>query len=258
MFFSRRIAAEARSQHLGQAAARDGRLGQGMIRLDGVTKIYRTGDVEVRALDRVDLAIEPGEFIAIMGPSGSGKTTMMNILGCLDVPTDGRYQLDGVDVTQLSDDQLADIRNQKLGFVFQAYNLLPRNTALANVELPLLYARAPDRRQRARAALAEVGLVAREQHRPSQLSGGQQQRVAIARALVTNPTMVLADEPTGNLDTSSSAEIAEVLARLNQQGRTVVLITHEEGVANFARRIVRLRDGKIVEDSASRTLVGAM
>ena len=224
-----------------------------MIRLERVTKTYQTGEVQVTALHGVDLGIDRGDFVAIMGPSGSGKSTMMNILGCLDVASAGRYLLDGVDVARLTDDQLADVRGQKIGFVFQAYNLLPRSTALANVELPLLYAHAPDRRRLARAALAEVGLADRELHRPNQLSGGQQQRVAIARALVTNPVMILADEPTGNLDTATSTEIMEVLCRLNRGGRTVVMITHEEEVATYAKRVVRLRDGQVVADSLDAT-----
>jgi putative ABC transport system ATP-binding protein len=220
-----------------------------MIKLEGVVKSYRIGDAEVRALDGVDLTIDDGDFVAIMGPSGSGKSTMMNILGCLDVPTEGSYLLDGVDVSEMSDDQLADIRNQKIGLVFQSYNLLRRTTALANVELPLMYARQRERRARALQALEEVGLADRARHLPNQLSGGQQQRVAIARALVTNPTMLLADEPTGNLDTTASHEIAEMLVRLNDSGRTIVLITHEEEVAQYARRVVRLRDGRIVHDT---------
>jgi putative ABC transport system ATP-binding protein len=221
-----------------------------MIKLEGVVKSYRTGDAEVRALDGVDLTIDDGDFVAIMGPSGSGKSTMMNILGCLDVPTEGSYLLDDVDVSELSDDQLADIRNQRIGLVFQSYNLLPRTTALANVELPLMYARERERRTRALQALEEVGLADRAGHLPNQLSGGQQQRVAIARALVTNPTMLLADEPTGNLDTTASHEIAEMLIRLNESGRTIVLITHEEEIAEYARRVVRLRDGQVVSDIA--------
>jgi putative ABC transport system ATP-binding protein len=220
-----------------------------MIQLEGVSKVYRTGDVEVRALDQIDLTIGDGEMVAIMGQSGSGKSTMMNILGCLDVPSSGRYLLDGVDVADLDEDELADIRGQKIGFIFQSYNLLARTSAVANVELPLLYAGDRTRRTRAEAALAEVGLSDRAKHLPNELSGGQQQRVAIARALVTNPTMLLADEPTGNLDTTASAEIAEMLVRLSDTGRTVVLITHEEEIAGFAERVVRLRDGRIVSDT---------
>jgi putative ABC transport system ATP-binding protein len=220
-----------------------------MIELEGVSKVYRTGEVEVRALDGVDLTIHDGELVAIMGASGSGKSTMMNILGCLDAPTSGRYRLDGIDVARFSDDQLADIRGHKIGFVFQAYNLLARTTAVGNVELPLLYAQAPTRRERALAALEVVGLADRAHHLPNELSGGQQQRVAIARALVTDPMLLLCDEPTGNLDSAASDEIARILVRLNQAGRTVVLITHEAEIAAHAERIVRLRDGKIVEDS---------
>jgi putative ABC transport system ATP-binding protein len=219
-----------------------------MIMLEGVVKSYRAGGAEVRALDGVTLTIDDGDFVAIMGPSGSGKSTMMNILGCLDVPTEGRYLLDGIDVTTLSDDELADIRNIKIGLVFQSYNLLPRMTAVSNVELPMLYGRQRARRSRSLRALEEVGLLDRASHLPNQLSGGQQQRVAIARALVTRPTMILADEPTGNLDTTASEEIAEMLERLAESGRTVVLITHEEEIAAYARRVVRLRDGRIVSD----------
>jgi putative ABC transport system ATP-binding protein len=231
-----------------------------MIQLEGICKVYRAGDVEVRALDDVDLTIDEGEIVAIMGPSGSGKSTMMNILGCLDVPTSGRYLLDGVDVSGLGDDELADIRGRKIGFVFQSYNLLARTSAVVNVELPLLYARSRTRRQRATAALEEVGLADRAQHMPNELSGGQQQRVAIARALVTEPSMLLADEPTGNLDSTASTEIAQMLVRLSDAGRTVVLITHEEEIASYARRVIRLRDGRVVADSADsadRAGVGA-
>jgi putative ABC transport system ATP-binding protein len=221
-----------------------------MIELDAVTKVYKAGEIEVRALDTVDLAISEGELVAIMGPSGSGKSTMMNILGCLDVPTDGRYRLDGIDVGRLRDNRLADIRNTRIGFVFQSFNLIPRTSAARNVELPMIYSgtgvRA--RRARARAALERVGLGDRSQHMPNELSGGQQQRVAIARALVTEPAMILADEPTGNLDTASTVEIMQLLVELNDAGRTVVLITHEPEVAAFAKRVVRLRDGRIVED----------
>jgi putative ABC transport system ATP-binding protein len=222
-----------------------------MIRLEGVGKSYRTGDAEVRALDGIELMIDEGDFVAIMGPSGSGKSTMMNILGCLDVPTEGRYLLDGIDVSVLGDDELADIRNRKIGLVFQSYNLLPRTTALANVELPLIYSKHPARQARAMRALDEVGLADRATHLPNQLSGGQQQRVAIARALVTRPTMILADEPTGNLDTTASREIAEMLAQLADSGRTIVLITHEEEIASYARRVIRLCDGRIVSDERS-------
>jgi putative ABC transport system ATP-binding protein len=223
-----------------------------MLELTGVSKVYDTGAVEVRALDDVSLSIERGEMVAIMGHSGSGKSTMMNILGCLDVPTSGRYRLDGQDVVDLSDNQLAAIRNRKIGFVFQSFNLLPRTTALRNVELPLVYAGEGNRSARARAALAQVGLAARAGHMPNELSGGQQQRVAIARALVTNPAMILADEPTGALDSTSTEDVMRLLVELNEDGRTVVLITHEDDVASFASRVVRLDDGRIVSDEPQR------
>lgn len=223
-----------------------------MIQLEDVTKIYRMGKVEVRALCGVDVSIDDGELVAIMGPSGSGKTTLMNILGCLDVPTSGRYLLDGTDVSRLSDNRLARIRSRKIGFVFQTYNLVPRTSALRNVELPLLYAGVRGRRGQARRVLEQVGLGDRLKHLPSELSGGQQQRVAIARALINDPAIILADEPTGNLDSAASAEILAVLTRLHHAGRTVVIITHEEEVARTAPRIVRMRDGRIVSDQIQR------
>jgi putative ABC transport system ATP-binding protein len=220
-----------------------------VITLEGVTKTYRLGKVEVQALRGVDLKVERGEFVAIMGASGSGKSTLMNILGCLDVPTTGRYLLDGTDVARLNDDQLATIRNKKIGFVFQSFNLIPRTTALQNVEMPLVYSGARDRRRRAVAALQSVGLADRAGHQPTELSGGQQQRAAVARALVTDPAILLADEPTGNLDSASSVEIMKLLATLNtEQGRTIVLITHENDIAGFARRVVHLKDGLITGD----------
>jgi putative ABC transport system ATP-binding protein len=222
-----------------------------VIEVEGVERVYRIGeDVEVRALDGVSLRIAPGELVAIMGSSGSGKSTLMHILGCLDAPTAGRYLLDGVDVRDIPEDDLADLRNRKIGFVFQSFNLVARTTALANVELPLAYAGLGrrERRSRAVAALAAVGLQDRLHHLPSELSGGQQQRAAVARAIVTDPAIVLADEPTGNLDSHSTEEILGVFSRLNAEGRTVVLITHESDVAARARRVVRLSDGRVVSD----------
>ena len=220
-----------------------------MITLEGITKVYLAGEVEVAALKGISLHIPEGEFVAIMGPSGSGKSTLMNLIGCLDQPSSGRYILDGYDVSALSDDQLAWIRNRKIGFVFQSYNLIPRASAVHNVEMPLIYAGdSEQRRERAMAALESVGLLERASHLPNELSGGQQQRVAVARALVTDPAILLADEPTGNLDSESSVEIMKLLRELNRQGRTIVLITHESDIAAFAQRVVRLRDGVIVSD----------
>ncbi len=215
-----------------------------------VRKIYRVGDIAVAALRGVSLRIERGEYVAIMGASGSGKTTLMNIMGCLDTPTSGTYMLNGLDVRAIDEDSQADVRNRYIGFVFQTYNLIPRTRALANVELPLSYAGVPraERRRRALAALRQVGLGDRVHHLPSELSGGQQQRVAIARALVTNPAMILADEPTGNLDTVAGADVLSLFQRLSNQGRTIILITHEDEVATHARRVVRIRDGGIISD----------
>jgi putative ABC transport system ATP-binding protein len=224
-----------------------------VIDVRGVKKIYQTGATKVFALRGVDLQVRAGELVAIMGASGSGKSTLMNILGCLDVPTSGSYVLDGTRVDGMGKNQLADLRNQKLGFVFQGFNLLPRTSALDNVELPLLYDRAKrwkgkNTKELAAAALARVGLGQRLDHEPSELSGGQQQRVAIARALVTQPTLLLADEPTGNLDSRTTVEVMALFQELNDQGITIVLVTHEPEVAQYARRIVEVRDGRIVRD----------
>jgi putative ABC transport system ATP-binding protein len=222
-----------------------------VIDVQQVSRVYRiTDELQVRALDRVSLRIERGEYVAVMGHSGSGKTTLMNILGCLDAPTGGRYLLDGVDVRHIDEDDLSDLRNRKIGFVFQSYNLVARTTALSNVELPLAYGGLgrTERRERAARALRAVGMGARMNHTPAELSGGQQQRVAVARAIVMNPALILADEPTGNLDSASGEEVLAIFARLNAQGRTIVLITHESDVAARAQRIVRLGDGHVLED----------
>ncbi len=224
-----------------------------VIKIAGVAKVYRMGDNEVFALRGIDLEVHPNELVAVMGSSGSGKSTLMNILGCLDVPTGGQYTLDGVRVDGLSKNELADLRNQKLGFVFQGFNLLARTSAVENVELPLLYDRTgrwKDARAAAIEALTRVGLGERLDHQPSELSGGQQQRVAIARALVTHPTLLLADEPTGNLDSRTTISVMALLQALNDQGVTVVIVTHEPDVAQYAKRIVELRDGRIVRDHA--------
>jgi putative ABC transport system ATP-binding protein len=217
-----------------------------MIEIENITKVYQMGETEVRALDGVSLKIEDGEWVAITGPSGSGKSTLMAILGCLDSPTSGSYQLDGIDVAQMRDDQLASVRNKKIGFVFQQFNLLSRTSALENVALPLLYATGNHQRDRATAALKAVGLSDRMGHRPNELSGGQQQRVAIARALVTEPSIVLADEPTGNLDSKTGKEIMALFAELHQtRGLTVIFVTHDPAIAANAQRVIHIQDGMI-------------
>jgi putative ABC transport system ATP-binding protein len=221
-----------------------------VIEVHDVTKVFDLGQIRVRALRSVSLSIDTGDLVSIMGSSGSGKSTLMNILGCLDIPTSGRYLIDGVDASQMDEDDLSDLRNRKIGFVFQSFNLVARTSALVNVELPLAYAglRGARRRKRAERALRSVGMANRIHHQPSELSGGQQQRVAVARAIVTNPSLILADEPTGNLDSHATEDVLRIFARLNEEGRTVVLITHEPDVAEQTKRMIRLSDGEIVED----------
>jgi putative ABC transport system ATP-binding protein len=227
-----------------------------MIEMSDIEKVYDMGPVQVRALDGVSLGVSQGDYVAIMGPSGSGKSTLMNLIGCLDRPTAGSYVLNGQEVATVEDDRLAGIRNKEIGFIFQTFNLLPRTDAVQNVELPLIYAGVPrpERRERAKGALEAVGLSDRMHHKPSEMSGGQRQRVAIARALVNRPAILLADEPTGNLDSKTGEEIMLLFDRLQAQGNTILLVTHEEELANRAARVVRLRDGKIVSDRRNRPI----
>lgn len=222
-----------------------------IIRLEDICRIYRVGSQEVRALDGVSLSVYKNEYVAIMGPSGSGKSTLMNILGCLDSPDSGRYVLNGVDVSEMDDGELADVRNREIGFVFQSFNLLPRYNALENVALPMVYAGVPagERRVKAAQALRSVGLEDRMDHRPNELSGGQRQRVALARALINNPSIILADEPTGNLDTHTSVEIMRLFDEIYRGGNTVIVVTHEEDIAAYAHRVIRLRDGRVESDT---------
>jgi putative ABC transport system ATP-binding protein len=229
-----------------------------LIECDRIWKRYRVGDVDVNALRGLSLTIEQGEFVAVMGSSGSGKSTLLNILGCLDQPTEGQYRLAGLDISTLGFDQLAEIRNRQIGFVFQSFNLIPRTSALENAQLPLFYRGLPlaEQRAKAAAALTRVGLSGREHHFPTQLSGGQQQRVAIARALITAPSLLLADEPTGNLDTESSGEIMSILAGLNREGLTVILVTHDADIAAYAHREILLKDGQVQSDHATRRSSG--
>lgn len=229
---------------------------QEIIRIEELSRHYRVGTVLVKALNGVSFNVMKGEYLALMGPSGSGKSTLMNMLGCLDTPTGGKYILNQQDVSQLGDDQLADIRNKEIGFVFQTFNLLPRYTALDNVALPLIYAgiRKEERQQRAMRSLTDVGLSDRMDHKPNELSGGQRQRVAIARALVNDPSIILADEPTGNLDTRTSVEIMGLLDELHKKGNTIIVVTHEEDIARYAHRIIRLRDGLIESDTVNPSI----
>ena len=225
-----------------------------IIRLEDIRRIYRVGNQEVRALDGVSLSVYQNEYVAIMGPSGSGKSTLMNILGCLDSPSSGHYILNGVDVSEMEDGELADVRNHEIGFVFQSFNLLPRYNALENVALPMVYAGVParERMERAAAALESVALSERMDHKPNELSGGQKQRVALARALINNPSIILADEPTGNLDTHTSIEIMRLFEEIHSRGNTVIVVTHEEDIAAYARRIIRLRDGRVESDMENK------